>query len=292
MAIGRSLLDVVGGPGEVAGKRFCEIGPGDCRATQVLLAYLGAAVVDVSEPKPRPPAADDDEVLSAPVADGLLPPEIAESERISGAAPSVLQSTVTWRSYAESLHVQDRWDVVFSYAALEYAEDPRGFMRGCWRGLRPGGRMYHLVDLSGHGAFKGPVPPLDSQTYSFWLWRLMYAVGERVTRRHAREYVAAARAGRFDAVGLRMDRVASPEYTETHTPRRYLLVPNELAPNGTDPRGSLRNSVTALHSGSCRPVRSRRATAVPRVASVRVTAVRQTGAVGRSRRAPCVTSRT
>jgi len=214
MAICEWMLDIIGGASQVKGKRVCEIGPGSCRATQIMLAYLAAEGVDMVEPKPISRPVNDEDVLSLLIARGLLSPSDVEAQRSVGSIASGVKSMVTWPCYAERLDVVERWDLVLSYAALEHVEDLHGFMRACWRGLKSGGSMHHMVDLSGHGVLEDPVPPLDFQTYPGWLWRLMYPVGQRVTRRHAREYVAAARDVGFDAVVLRPDRTAPPEYVD------------------------------------------------------------------------------
>src|ERR1019366_6413795 len=71
MAICEWLLDVIGGSDKVGGKRFCEIGPSDCRATQLLIAYLGADGVDVVEPNPKPIDTNDEKILNSLVGCGL-----------------------------------------------------------------------------------------------------------------------------------------------------------------------------------------------------------------------------
>lgn len=209
MAICEWLLEIAGGPSGVAGKRVCEIGPGDCRATQLMIAGLGAAGVDVVEPGPRPLGADDQRLLRSLLAHGLLvtPDQAARSSRAS-------KSINTWASYAEVLEVAEQWDLVFSHSVLEHVEDLEGFMRACLRGLKPGGSMHHMIDLSGHGVFEEPLPPLDFQTYPAWLWLLMYPRGQRNTRRHAREYVDAALSVGTTDVVLRPDLTVSSQYMD------------------------------------------------------------------------------
>ena len=206
------LVDVVGGPSEFSGWRVCEIGPGDCRVTQVLLAQLGAKGVEVVEPGVRPALQDDAMLLHSLVRHGILSSPRGESERAADGAPVPTTAVVTWPVHAERLAIVDRWDVAFSYAVLEHVEDLPGFMRACFRGLRPGASMHHMIDFTGHAAFEDPVPPLDFQTYPDWLWRLMYPPGGRNTRRHASEFVRAARAAGFEYVMLRRDQTASPDY--------------------------------------------------------------------------------
>ena len=208
------LLEVVGGPAEVTGKRVCEIGPGDCRATQLLLAHLGASIVDVVEPGAGPSNANDERLLRALIDRGLLSSESVNRKRTAHLDWSAGTSTMTWPSHAERLAVAERWDVVFSYAVLEHVEDLTGFMRACFRGLKAGGSMHHMIDLTGHAAFEDPVPPLDFQTYPDWLWRLMYPPGRRNTRRHASEFVRAAQSAGFDKVVLRRDQTAPPQYMD------------------------------------------------------------------------------
>lgn len=208
------LLGVVGGPAQVTGRRFSEIGPGDCRATQLLLAHMGADSVEVVEPGAGPADTNDEKLLRALVDRGLLSSENARVKRTADLDRPAATSTLTWPRHVEALAVAERWDVIFSHAVLEHVEDLPGFMRACFRGLKAGGSMHHMIDLSGHAAFEDPVPPLDFQTYPDWLWRVMYPPGRRNTRRHASEFVCAAQSAGFEGIMLRRDQTASPQYMD------------------------------------------------------------------------------
>ncbi len=202
---------------ELTGKTICEVGCSDCFALASLLIGQGAAQVALVEPSA--PALDRRQV------------SILESIRQSGFPldPSILQGSAEirlddrrvayHRSLMEVLPVENAYDYLFSISVLEHVEDLAGFQRACARALKPRGRMFHLVDLSGHGELEDPVPPLDFQTYPDWLYDLMFPPFHRATRLFLSEYLEGIRRAGMVLDETKVSRRADPAYLQAVWPR-------------------------------------------------------------------------
>ena len=119
----------------------------------------------------------------------------------------------------EALGFEDRHDYLFSFDVMEHVEDLDGFYAACRKVLKPGGRMFHSIDFSGHSELEDPVPPLDFQTYPDWLYDLMYPPFSRATRSLPSDHYAAMRRAGLVVDGPRVLRKADPDYLAAIWPR-------------------------------------------------------------------------
>jgi 2-polyprenyl-3-methyl-5-hydroxy-6-metoxy-1,4-benzoquinol methylase len=214
---------------DLAGKTVCEVGCGDCLSLAGLLIGLGAGRVELVEP--AEPVLDPRQI------------KILENIRHSGykvdasilLADGVVRldtSRVTYhRTFMDSLNSAGCYDYVFSMSVLEHVEDLPGFYGACSRALKPQGRMFHLIDFSGHGELEEPVPPLDFQTYPDWLYDLMYPPFHRATRFFLSQHQQAVQSAGFVLDETRINRRAEPEYLQAVWPqlrrKARLLAPQE-----------------------------------------------------------------
>jgi SAM-dependent methyltransferase len=157
---------------DVRGKHVSEIGCSDCFAMAGMLIGMGAAHVDLVEP--GSPVLDSIQVkiLKTIQESGV---NLDTSILLGGEEVTLDHNRVTYHHcLMQALAVENKYDYLFSYAVLEHVEDLEGFYMACRRVLKPGGQMFHCIDFSGHGELEDPVPPLDFQTYSEWIFKLMY----------------------------------------------------------------------------------------------------------------------
>ena len=201
----------------LAGESVCEIGPGDCLAAAAFFIGQGAAHVDLVELEPPVVNAKQGQVLSALKKLGF---PIALEVITGGAVPRLNESYVSYhRQHLENYQVENRHALVFSHNVMEHVEDLETAFTACFRALRPGGRMLHIIDLGGHGQFEDPLPPLDFQTYPDWLFEWMYPVHYRNTRRFLADYRRATLAAGFKTIEIKPLRTAAPAYVAAIRPK-------------------------------------------------------------------------
>lgn len=190
------------------GASVCEIGPGDCLATAALYAGLGASRITLLELEPPVLSSRQQDVLQQ-MRDKGLPLDVEVIQ--NGTTPTLDSSRVSYhQKLMEDFDAPPVYDFIFSYDVLEHVEDLVGMFRTCAKILKPGGRMLHVVDLGGHGQFEDPLPPLDFQTYSDWLYGLMFPPGHRATRRFIKDYTAAATEAGLVDISFQAERTIDP----------------------------------------------------------------------------------
>ncbi len=216
----RRLTDLWPAGLSVAGESVCEIGPGDCLAAAAYFIAQGAARVDLVELEPPVVNARQRQVLSALKKLGF---PIATEVIGAGEAPRLNERLVSYhRHRLEEYRAENRHALVFSHNVMEHVEDLAAAFTACYRALRPGGRMLHIIDLGGHGQFEDPIPPLDFQTYPDWLFEWMYPVHHRNTRRFLADYRRAVAAAGFKTVEIQALRTADQAYVKAIHPQLRL----------------------------------------------------------------------
>jgi hypothetical protein len=74
--------------------------------------------------------------------------------------------------------------------------------------------MIHKFDLSGHGLFEDPMPPLDFQTFPKWLFDIIFPKYMRAVGHFADEFLTVMEKHGFKDMKVVPIRVADPEYLE------------------------------------------------------------------------------
>lgn len=194
----------------VEGQSVCEIGPGDCLASAAFFIAKGALHVDLVELEPPVANAKQLEVLKALKESGF---PISLDVINAGAVPALNERLISYHKlHVEDYAAENRHGFVFSHNVMEHVEDLDSCFRSVYRGLRPGGRMLHVIDLGGHGEFEDPIPPLDFQTYPDWLFEWMYPINHRSTRRFLEDYRRAVAGAGFKNYDIRPLRIADKSY--------------------------------------------------------------------------------
>ncbi len=214
----RDYLKFIPDPGAIAGATICEVGAGDCLATAALFLGLGAKSVDLVELNPAVVNEKQIRSLAMLREQGVdLDCSIISN---NGATPSLDTKRVRYHSqFMEEYVAEEQHDWIFSYDVFEHVEDLPASFDACFHALKPGGRMVNIIDLGGHGEFEDPLPPLDFQTYSDWLYECMYPKFHRATRRFVSEYVDKLTAAGFLDVSVTPLRTVDSEYLDRISPR-------------------------------------------------------------------------
>lgn len=201
----------------LAGESVCEIGPGDCLASTAFFVSKGAAHVDLVELQPPVVNAKQLQVLASLKNMGF---SISLEVVVNGETPRLNECYVSYhKQHMENYPVENKHGFLFSHNMMEHVEDLEAVFKTCFRALRPGGRMFHIIDLGGHGQFEDPLPPLDFQTYPDWLFGWMYPVNHRNTRLFLSDYRRAATAAGFKEVVITSLRAADKGYVDSIRPK-------------------------------------------------------------------------
>lgn len=203
---------------DLRGARVCEVGPGDGLASASLLLGRGASHVDLVESFPLALREQHLQVLQRLGKEGL--PLDLGAVNVRDGAVQLNPQKITWHTcFMENFTEQAQFDWIISVSVLEHVEDLEGFFKSCWRTLRSGGQMLHIVDLSGHGELETPVPDLDFQTYPDWLFGCMSPRYHRATRRFIADYKHALAEGGFSRYELLPTRRAETTYLQEVRPK-------------------------------------------------------------------------
>jgi SAM-dependent methyltransferase len=207
----RRLADLWPQDFNLNGGSVCEIGPGDCLASTAFFVAKGARHVDLVELQPPVVNEKQFRILSALKEAGF---PISLDILCAKAGGFLLNADYIsyFKDQMENYRVENQHGLVFSHHVLEHVEDLNGMFTSAHRALQAGGRMIHVVDLGGHGEFEDPIPPLDFQTYSDWLFAAMYPTHQRNTRRFLADYRAAAARAGFKQIEIRPTRTADQSY--------------------------------------------------------------------------------
>lgn len=147
------------------GERILDLGCGDGTLTSQL-KELGCAVVGVD-----------------------ASPEMVAAARTRGIEARVMPG--------EALIYEDRFEAVFSNAALHWMKDPEAVIQGVWRALIPGGRF--VAEFGGHGNIAAIMKALNAA-----LRRRGLEVEQPWYFPHADEYGERLQTGGFDVQEIRL----------------------------------------------------------------------------------------
>jgi len=201
------------GPGGVA----CEIGCGDCLSTADLFLGSGFERVYLVEKQTIVLDRRQHELLRRL---SELPEFPSRLDCIAATDPLAIDERISIvPEYFENASLPEKVDILFSHDVLEHVEDLPGFFSKCASVLKPGGKMIHKFDLSGHEFFEDPIPPLDFQTYPTWLFNLVFPKYRRAVGHFADEIFTA-----MEKSGLMIEQVVSlrtadPDYLDTVWPK-------------------------------------------------------------------------
>ena len=207
----RTLLAHIPNPKALEGAVASEIGCGDCFASADMMLGLGAKHVHLVEFQALQLIQNDRQVLEAIAANDDLPNqgevfEPGEPLRLNPHKVSYYQGLL------ENIRLPEKVDFLYSFDVLEHVEDLEGFFAYCGEVVRPGGTMVHKFDLSGHGLFEDPMPPLDFLTYPRWLFNIIFPKYQRAVGHFADEFFTAMEKHGFTDLKVLPIRVAEPEY--------------------------------------------------------------------------------
>ena len=190
-----------------------EIGCGDCLAAADRKLGLGAKHVHLVEFIPMVVTEEHSKALAPLVADTTLPNN--GSVLADGLPTRLNDSRVTFHEgFLENTKVPEPVDFLYSFDVLEHVEDLDGFFSYCGEVVRPGGMMMHKFDLTGHGQFEDPMPPLDFQTMPRWVYDLAFPKYNRAVGNFADQFLECMRKHGFSELEVIPIRVAEEAYLD------------------------------------------------------------------------------
>ncbi len=194
-----------------------EIGCGDCFAAADMMLGLGARHVHLVEFEPLELLETYRKALDAIAGREDLPNqgtllETGEPLRLNPEKATYHQGLL------ENIKLPQKVDFLYSFDVLEHVEDLEGFFAYCGEVVRPGGVMVHKFDLSGHGLFEDPMPPLDFQTFPRWLFDLIFLKYHRAVGHFADEFLTMMEKHGFTDLKVIPIRVAEPRYLDAVWP--------------------------------------------------------------------------
>jgi hypothetical protein len=208
--IAESLLEHLPPELDLRDKSVCEAGSGNCLAAVSLYLAKGARHVDIVDAFPLVVNQQQLDLLEALKEQGL-PMDTGIILRTSSLQLDAARVN-HHNCYMEQSNASDKYDLLSSFSVVEHVEDLGAFYFSCWKALRRGGWMLHIIDLGGHEQFEDPLPPLDFQTYLDWLFSLMYPRYYRATRRLLGEHKQAVTHAGFIIKEIKVRRKAEPAY--------------------------------------------------------------------------------
>lgn len=213
----RRFLEALPEDWEIENQTFCEVGCSDCLAIASLLIGKRAAKVELVEPSPPIVNVKQIQILKALQQRGFP----LDTTIIQPTHPVQLDASrvIFNNCFMGSLEIKECCHYLCSFDVMEHVEDLNEFYRICARVLKPGGRMFHSIDFSGHDQFEDPLPPLDFQTYPNWLHNLMYPPFHRATRRFLHDHYQALAKEGFTVDQTKVLRRAEPEYLSSVWPQ-------------------------------------------------------------------------
>lgn len=206
-----TLLAHISNPEILAGAIASEIGCGDCYASADMMLGLGARHVHLVEFQPLELTENDRRTLHAIAAEGGLPNKGELFE--PGEALMLDPKKATYhQGLLENIRLPEKVDFLYSFDVLEHVEDLDGFFAYCGEVVKPGGMMVHKFDLSGHGLFEDPMPPLDFLTFPRWLFNIIFPKYLRAVGHFADEFLTVMEKHGFIDLKVIPIRVADPAY--------------------------------------------------------------------------------
>lgn len=209
----RTFLDNLPDRDRLKDAVVCEIGCGDCLAAADMMLGLGARHAHLVEFTPMNVGERHRQALQALIDDPLFP---NRGETLEAGTPVRLNGEkVTFHEgLMENVKLPEKVDLLFSFDVLEHVDDLEGFFAYCGESVRPGGLMIHKFDLSGHGQFEDPMPPLDFQTLPRWLFDFVFPKYNRAAGNFADQFLTAMERHGFTDLKIVPIRVADSAYLE------------------------------------------------------------------------------
>jgi len=209
----RTFLDHLPDPKFLERAVVSEIGCGDCLAAADMMLGLGAKHVHLVEFIPMEVTEKHRAALAPLVADPTLPNR--GDVLAAGSPPRLNGERVTFhQGLLENIRLPESVDFLYSFDVLEHVEDLEGFFSYCSEAVKPGGTMMHKFDLSGHGQFEDPMPPLDFQTLPRWVYELAFPKYNRAVGNFADEFIQVMEIHGFKDLRIIPIRVAENGYLE------------------------------------------------------------------------------
>ncbi|MFC1497320.1 methyltransferase domain-containing protein [Verrucomicrobiota bacterium] len=202
----------------IKGSVVAEIGPGHCLAPAALMLGKGASCCYLIEPNP-PAVFDAQEEIFNRISSKGIP--LFKDVLLNYTRPLSLNTKYIkyHRNFMNDVLFAGTFDFIYSHNVLEHVENLQEFFEKCMQSLKRGGAMLHFVDLTGHGFFEDPIPPLDFHVYPDWLFYLMCPPHNRATRRFAGEYRRVVEDCGFENIKLIPIAVADEPYLDRLMPR-------------------------------------------------------------------------
>jgi len=190
-----------------------EIGCGDCFAAADMMLGLGAKRVHLVEFLPLELSEENREATLALAGMQDLPNrgEIFDSGLPVRLAP---EKAGYHQGLLENIRLPEQVDFLYSFDVLEHVEDLEGFFAYCSEVVKPGGVMVHKFDLSGHGLFEDPMPPLDFQVFPTWLFDFIFPKYNRAVGHFADQFLEVMKRHGFGEFQIIPIRVAESAYLD------------------------------------------------------------------------------
>jgi SAM-dependent methyltransferase len=202
----------------ITGAVVSEIGCGDCLAAADMMLGLGAKHIHLVEFIPMVVTEEHRKALAPLIEDTTLPNN--GSVLATGSPPHLNDSLVTFHEgLLENIRLPEPVDFLYSFDVLEHVEDLDGFFDYCGEVVRPGGMMMHKFDLSGHGQFEDPMPPLDFQAMPRWLYEIAFPRYNRAVGNFADQFQSSMEKHGFTDLRIIPIRVAEKDYLDEIWPR-------------------------------------------------------------------------
>jgi SAM-dependent methyltransferase len=206
-----TLLENIPDIDSVSNAVVSEIGCGDCLAAADMMLGLGAKHVHLVESIPMIINQEHCQALQPLINNPSLP---NRGDILSKDAIPLLNSNLATfhKGLLEKLNLPEPVDFLYSFDVLEHVDDLNGFFACCSNIIRPGGLMMHKFDLSGHGAFEDPMPPLDFQTLPTWLFNFTFPKYNRAAGNFADVFFDIIERNNFTELQIIPLRVADKDY--------------------------------------------------------------------------------
>ena len=209
----KTLLAHIPDKDVLKGAVVSEIGCGDCFAAADMMLGLGAKHVHLVEfiPLELSEANRAATVALTDCADLPNRGEIFANDSLVRLSP---EKASYHQGLLENVRLPEQVDFLYSFDVLEHVEDLEGFFAYCGEVVKPGGLMVHKFDLSGHGLFEDPIPPLDFQVFPTWLFNFIFQKYDRAVGHFADEFTDAIKRHGFSELQILPIRVAEPDYLD------------------------------------------------------------------------------
>lgn len=209
----KTLLSHIPDPASLTDAVVSEIGCGDCFAAADMMLGLRAKHVHLVEFLPLELSEENRMALDALVGQEGLPNQgslldAGDTLRLDPAKATYHQGLL------ENIRLPQKVDFLYSFDVLEHVEDLEGFFSYCGEVVKPGGMMLHKFDLSGHGLFEDPMPPLDFQTFPKWLFDIVFVKYQRAVGHFADEFMASMEKHGFTDLKVIPIRTADSTYLD------------------------------------------------------------------------------